>query len=161
MASKMITKDSNLPERRAMPEFVSVPVPVERVQEVYELLARQPTRTPLGRPVSQEGYAEGWSQTLIDRMFIESSDAMRRILNAIADRSPGWITTAEIAETSGLTSRQVVAALGPFGKRIRGRYGMSHWPFASREFVDVGILKYSMTAETSARITELSEVARE
>lgn len=144
-----------------MPEFVSVPVPVERVHEVYELLARRPAKPSLQRPVSEDGYAEGWNQAAIDRMFVESSDAMRRILSAIAGRSPGWITTAEIAEASGLTSRQVVAALGPFEKRVRGRYGMSHWPFASREFVDVGILKYSMTPETAARITELSEVGTE
>lgn len=144
-----------------MPEFVSVPVPVERVQEVYELLARQPARVSRGRSATEDGYAEGWSQALIDRMFVESSDAMRRILNAIAQKSPGWVTTGEIAEASGLTSRQVVAALGPFEKRVRGRYGMSHWPFESREFVDAGILKYSMTPETATRITELTEVSKE
>lgn len=144
-----------------MPEFVSVPVPVERVQEVYELLARQPARVSRGRIATEDGYAEGWSQALIDRMFVESSDAMRRILNAIAQKSPGWVTTGEIAEASGLTSRQVVAALGPFEKRVRGRYGMSHWPFESREFVDAGILKYSMTPETATRITELTEVSKE
>lgn len=144
-----------------MPEFVSVPVPVERVQEVYELLARQPATASVGAPITEPGYAEGWSQALIDRMFIESSDAMRRILNAIAHRSPGWVTTGEIAETSGLTARQVVAALGPFEKRVRGRYGMSHWPFESREFVDAGILKYSMSPETATRITELTQLSQE
>ena len=143
-----------------MPDFVSVPVPVERVQEVYELLARRPIHSP-EPPVGECGFEDGWTRALIDRMFIESSDAMRRILVSIAHRSPGWVTTGEIAEASKLTPRQVVASLGPFEKRVRGRYGMGTWPFASREFVDAGILKYSMTPETATRIIELMEDSSE
>jgi hypothetical protein len=135
-----------------MQDFVSVPVPVERVQEVYELLARQPSRLAHSQLVTQEGYPEGWSQGLLDRMFLESSSAMRRILNAIAKRPDKWVTTRDIAEASGLTARQVVASFGPFGKRIRGRYGMSRWPFETREFVDAGVFKYCMASEPSSRI---------
>ena len=136
-------------------EFVSVPVPVERVQEVYELLARQPARAPGGHRASDEGYPAGWSQPLIERMFVESSSAMRRMLCAIATRSPSWVSTHEIAVASGLTDRQVIASLGPFGKRVRGRYAMSLWPFETRQFVDAGIRKYSMSPETASRILEL------
>ena len=142
-----------------MPEYVSVPVPVERVQEVYELLARQPIRLPVRSMTTEDGYAEGWSQSLLDRMFLESSAPMRRILFSIAERSPAWVTTAEIAEASGLTARQVVASFGPFGKRIRGRYWMSHWPFETREFVDAGVFKYCMSPETSSRIVALMSEA--
>jgi hypothetical protein len=142
-----------------MPEFVSVPVPLERVQEVYELLARQPSRLTAGQLVTEEGYEEGWNRELLDRMFHESSSAMRRILCVIAERSPAWVTTAEIAEASGLTSRQVVASFGPFEKRVRGRYGLSRWPFKTREFVDAGMFKYCMSPETSDRVIALrSEV---
>lgn len=77
-----------------MLEFVSVPVPVERVHEVYELLARRPTGPSASPRISDEGYPAGWTQDLIDRMFVESSSAMRRILLAIARKSPGWTTTA-------------------------------------------------------------------
>lgn len=140
-----------------MSEFVSVPVPAERVQEVYALLARQPLRTTAAQPVSEDGYPDGWSKALIERMFIESSSAMRRILAAIAHRSPGWVTTGEIADAASLTARQVVASLGPFEKRIRGRYGMGRWPFDAREFVDAGIFKYSMSAEVASRILELAD----
>jgi len=136
-------------------EFVSVPVPVERVQEVYELLARQPSRSAEIPTATQEGYAEGWNQALIDRMFIESSAAMRSILHAIAERSTDWVTTEEIAQASGLTARQVVASFGPFKKRVRGRYGMPRWPFDRREFVDAGVFKYRMSAETSSLIIAL------
>ncbi len=138
-----------------MPEFVSVPVPVERVQEVYELLARQPGKALVEPSVTEDGYAEGWNQALLDRMLIESSSSMRRILCVIAEHAPGWATTADIAEASGLTARQVVASLGPFGKRIRGRYGMSQWPFETREFVDAGVFKYRMSPETSNRVMSL------
>jgi hypothetical protein len=140
-----------------MLEFVSVPVPAERVQEVYALLARQPTRPSASPKVTDDGHPAGWTQDLVDRMFVESSSAMRRILLAIAKKSPGWATTAEIAEASDLTARQVVASLGPFEKRVRGRYGMSRWPFETREFVDAGLRKYSMLPNTAARIVALTE----
>jgi hypothetical protein len=142
-----------------MPDFVSVPVPVERVQEVFELLARQPSRPSGGVSVTEDGYAEGWNQALLDRTFVESSSAMRRILHVIAERSPAWVTTAEIAEASGLTARQVVASFGPFEKRIRGRYALNRWPFDTREFVDAGIFKYRMSASTANRIMALMSEA--
>jgi hypothetical protein len=141
-----------------MPDFVSVQVPVERVQEVYELLGRQPARPSVMHSVAEDGYPAGWSKALVDRMFIESSDAMRRILLAIAQRSPGFVPTADIAAASGLTVRQVVASLGPFEKRVRGRYGMALWPFEAREFVDAGIFKYSMSPLTASRIVELTQL---
>ena len=139
-----------------MTDLVHVPVPVERLQEVYAVLAREPAKPSAGHQVLEEGYPAGWSKALIDRMFVESSSAMRRILSAIAQRSPSWVTTGEIAEASEMTGRQVVASLGPFEKRVRGRYGMSQWPFAARQFVDEGIVKYSMSPETADRILELA-----
>lgn len=142
-----------------MPDFVNVPVPLERVQEVYELLARQPVRPPAGETVTEDGYPEGWNRALLDRMFLESSAAMRRILSAIALRSCTWVTTTDIAAASDLTARQVVASLGPFEKRVRGRYGLGRWPFDTREFVDAGVFKYCMSEEVADRITALmSEV---
>jgi hypothetical protein len=139
-----------------MPEFVNIPVPIERVQEVYELLARPSgTRTAIGPQVTDNGYPEGWSQAMIERMFIESSSAMRRILCSIAERSPSWVTTAEIGAAAELSPRQVIASLGPFEKRVRGRYGMNRWPFEAREFVDAGIFKYSMSEGTAAGILGL------
>ena len=128
-----------------MTDFVSVPVPIDRVQEVYELLARPPIRRIGQQFRDEDGYAEGWNQALLDRMFLESSSAMRQILHVIAERSPAWVTTAEIAEASGLTARQVAASFGPFEKRVRGRYGLNRWPFETREFVDAGIFKYRMS----------------
>ena len=135
-----------------MSEFVSVPVPVDRVQEVYRLLASQPKRTAIGPQVTDNGHPEGWNKAMIERMFVESSSAMRRILHALAERSPKWTTTGQIAEASGMTPRQVVASLGPFEKRVRGRYGMRRWPFEAREFVDAGVFKYSMSTGTAEGI---------
>jgi len=140
----------------SVPEYVSVPVPVHRVQEVYELLARQRVRPTEGHQAGEEGYADGWSRALVDRMFLESSEAMRRILLALAQEPASWVTTKQIASACGLTPRQVVASFGPFEKRIRGRYGMGRWPFEAREFVDAGIFKYCMSPTTAERITELT-----
>jgi hypothetical protein len=147
-----------------MPELVNVPVPVERLQEVYALLARDPARPSASHQVLEVGYPAGWSTALVDRMFMESSSAMRQILTAIAQNSPNWVTTGEIADACGMTTRQVIASLGPFKKRVRGRYAMSRWPFAAREFVDAGILKYSMSPQVAAHVLELAaqvEDARE
>jgi len=140
-----------------MPDFVSVPVPSDRVQEVYALLAREPVRSSADRTASDDG----WSHSLIERMFVESSGAMRRILAAVAQQSPDWVTTGEIAIASGLTVRQVIASLGPFEKRVRGRYRMSEWPFAARQFVDEGIFKYSMSPETATWILDLTAQLQE
>ena len=140
-----------------MPDLVHVPVPVERLQEVYAVLAREPAKSSISYQVLEEGYPAGWTQALMDRMLVESSNAMRRILTAIAQRSPSWVTTVDIADASGLTTRQVIASLGPFEKRVSGRYQMSHWPFAAREFVDAGILKYSMSPEVAKHVLELAE----
>lgn len=135
--------------------MVNVPVPVDRLQEVYEVLARRPAGLSIVHE-GEDGYPNGWTRTLVDRMFVESSSAMRRILCSVARKSPGWITTGQIADVSELTARQVVAALGPFEKRVRGRYGRSEWPFAARQFVDEGILKYSMLPSVADRILELA-----
>jgi len=139
-----------------MPELVHVPVPVERLQEVYALLARAPHQSSTSHEVLEEGYPAGWTKPLMERMFTESSSAMRRILTAIAQSSPSWVSTGEIAEACGVTTRQVIASLGPFEKRVRGRYAMSRWPFAAREFVDAGILKYSMSPEVAAQVQGLA-----
>jgi len=138
-----------------MTEMVHVPVPIDRLQEVYEVLAKRPVESA---PVqwTEDGYPPGWSRVLIDRMYIESSSAMRRILSAVAHGSPGWITTSEIADACSLTPRQVIASFGPFEKRCRGRYGMKERPFAAREFVDEGIIKYSMLPGAASQVLELS-----
>lgn len=141
-----------------MPEFVNVPVPLERVQEVYALLARQSAKR-LSGDWAAVGSSESWSQVLVERMFLESSSAMRRILHSIAQASPRWVTTGDIAGVTGLTARQVVASLGPFGKRVRGRYGMRTWPFEAREFADAGVVKYFMSPETASRIAALAAQA--
>lgn len=138
-----------------MPDFVSVPVPVDRVQEVYELLARQAPQSPANRRATQDGYADGWDQALVDRMFTESSETMRGILYAIAQACPRWLSTEDVSVATGLRTRQVVAALGPFEKRVRGRYGMDQWPFEARPFVDTGAFKYSMSPGTANRIIAL------
>jgi hypothetical protein len=139
-----------------MAEFVNIPVPADRVLEVYELLAREPVESASTLYESGGLHHAGWTDMLIERMFVESSTAVRRILTAIAHRSPGWMGTDEIAQSSGLSVRQVAASLGPLKKRVRGRYGMSQWPFASREFVDAGILKYSMSPRIADRVLQLA-----
>lgn len=143
-----------------MTEFVSVPVPVDRVQEVYELLARpkvavnNPHWTAPQSSDDENPYADTseWPDKLLDRLVEESSPVMRGILGVMADRSPEWVTTADIAKETELQPRQVVAALGPFFKRVRGRYSKENPPFGSREFSADGLYRFSMPRENAMRV---------
>lgn len=143
-----------------MTEFVSVPVPVDRVQEVYELLARpkaavnNPHWTAPQSGDDESPYADTpeWPDELLDRLVEESSPVMRGILGVMADCSPKWVSTQDIATETELEPRQVVAALGPFFKRVRGRYAKENPPFDAREFPSDGLYRYSMPRENSLRV---------
>ena len=94
-----------------MPDMVHVPVPVDGLQEVYEVLARRPA-APSAVHVTDDGYPYGWSRELFDRMFVESSSAMRRVHHGRGFHVLRWVNTVEIADASGLTARQMVARSG-------------------------------------------------
>lgn len=163
-----------------MTEFVNIPVPVDRAQEVYELLAKKKggsndsaqTSAVVGLGPGDEGFdpfAGGfdpladefdpyvsrspWTDELLDRMAVDSSPNMRNILGVIADHSPSWVTTGQIAdEIDGLTARQVASAFGPFQRRVTNRYKMKALPFEARFFSDEGLYRYSMPGEIAPRM---------
>ncbi|MDO8847714.1 MAG: hypothetical protein Q7W51_04935 [Coriobacteriia bacterium] len=122
-----------------MTEFVNVPVPADRVQDVYEFLAKT-KRAAFNNPDWDEEQAKSyarppyqWDEELVGRMVQESSEKMRSILRSLAadgvGRDPQSVD--DIAKLTGLERAQVVATLGPFDKRVKGRYGMKVMPFDS------------------------------
>lgn len=109
-------------------EFILVPVPRERVQEVYRLLAQEPA--PAGVVGAQETPAAqpgSWTEADIVTAYRESPEKMKLFLDYLAS-SPGQsFTSAETANAVGYTRQQQAGMLGAFGHRAKRRYGRSSW----------------------------------
>src|ERR1035437_10934574 len=96
------------------PEYVSLPVPVDRGQDVYELLARP------GGAGAVDGVSATslpWSEELLQRAYDESSKAMRAVLETLASRPGERIPVTELTEAAGLERGQFPGVLGAFGRR--------------------------------------------
>lgn len=160
-----------------MTEFVNVPVPVDRVQEVYQLLARRTAHEgPRSSTAAYENlrdndslddpgdycpegdsYAEQgeWTNKMLDVMVAESSARMKKILGVLGDCAPVQMSASAIAEEAGLNSaREVVAAMGPFAKRVYGRYGMKTLPFDSQRCGEERFFTFSMTPDIGYRVAQ-------
>jgi hypothetical protein len=120
-------------------EFVMVPVPAGRVQEVYALLARPSgsgTAAVHAEVASSEG---GWTTDLVRRMFKESGDPMQQMLRLLADADGAEISTNEIASKLALPkgAMSVAGMAGALGRRVSSRYGMEGPPWTTRwRFID-------------------------
>lgn len=117
-------------------EFVMVPVPAGRVQEVYALLAGPPGLTMQAEGPRSEG---GWNADLVRRMFKESGDPMQQMLRLLADAGGAEISTNEIAKQLGLPkgAMSVAGMAGALGRRVASRYGMDGPPWTTRwRFID-------------------------
>jgi len=119
-------------------EFINVPVPVQHVTAVYELIARLaagggPDRTEVS--VSPEkGKAPTLSEGLVSRMYGESEPAHRRFLEYLAEHPDQWLDSQSVADGLGLEHgrKSLAGSLGAFGRRAEHRYGglkpfESHW----------------------------------
>ena len=103
-----------------MEDFVMVPVPASRVQEVYELLAKPAALSPAGDRMP-------WPPETLKRCYSESSERFQKFLDTLADNAETPVSGGDLAKATGLTYRSGVAGmLGAAGKRIDGRY---HLPF--------------------------------
>lgn len=104
--------------------YVQVPVPEEHVPAVYDLLNRlQKGEAPRvdGEPVGPPPKA---TAGLIERVYDESKEPHRRLLDFLAARPGEWIETSELIDGLKLTNRKSVAGLlGSYGRRASFRYG--------------------------------------
>ena len=109
-------------------EFVKVPVPVDRLQEVFALLAA--SRVAGERSVTVGRGAVPTAETdvasidveRIARAYRESSDAMKKALDHMADHAGHVIRMEELAGSVGYSAAQMRGTLGSFGNRWRNRY---------------------------------------
>ena len=131
-----------------MENFVMVPVPATRVQEVYELLAKPAHLSPAGD-------RKPWPPETLKRCYRESSEHFQKFLDHLADNAATPVSGGDLAKATGLTYRNGVAGmLGAAGKRIDGRYHLS-FPWARHWRASESQNYYTMSQEDAAVIKSL------
>ena len=132
-------------------EYISMPIPVDRVQEVYELLARPRGESP--QPSSQPSNGgDGLDPVLIERAYRESPDAMRKVFDHLAANAGQDVVTQELGDAVGYTAHQMAGTLGAFGRRWKNRYHggkAAKWPFSARWDYGTGNAVYNMDPEVA------------
>jgi hypothetical protein len=123
--------------------YVSIPVPEERVQEVYELLAR-----PLASPTSSDSPSQ-FSDVDVRRMWTESGERMRIVLARLGDHPDEEFTAKELAKLLEVTTNQFSGVMGAFGHRVKSRYGWSEWPIAWRWDNEKSTVIYTMPSKVA------------
>lgn len=126
--------------------YVSVPVPEDRVQEVYALLAGEAPGEPVGN-----GAAE-WAQEAIVRMYRESPPAMRAFLDHLCDHAGQEFTLQQMADAIDRTAQQTRGVLGAFGHRVSSRYRWTSWPILSEWDSEERTVLYEMSPAVAQMI---------
>jgi hypothetical protein len=106
---------------KTTPEYVYVPVPADRVEDVNRFL--------LGL-ADTKGAVDSDLDRLVNRVYRESDEQFRRLLALLA-RSPGDpLSTELVAEELQLERgpASLAGMLGAFGRRANNRYD-GFWPF--------------------------------
>jgi hypothetical protein len=104
-----------------------------------------------------EALVNGWTVPLLRRAYDESGDAMRAILQFLADNAGKEVTTYDVAD--GVEAMKdwnsVAGALGAFGRRCSNRYGMKEQPWSWRFDTDDRVLM-KMPATVAAVIKQVA-----
>jgi hypothetical protein len=102
-------------------EFVYVPVPLGRVEDVYRLLAGQATESA--------DASTALAQT-VRRIYLESDEPFRNLLRFLADHPGQPMSTGEVAAALRLPNgaASLAGMLGAFARRSKSRYE-GYWPF--------------------------------
>lgn len=123
-----------------MPEYVQVPVPVDRLQEVYEVLGR----APRAAGPAQAATTNGWTDALLTRAYNESPAAMKGVLDFLAAHPEEVIRSDQVARAIDHTNPGLAGVLGAFGRRHRNRYSMESPPFEARWSHEDNMVVYRM-----------------
>lgn len=97
--------------------FVYVPVPQERVAEVYELLAGEP------KGAADVG-VDRQRLRLLERIYRESDVGLRSLLRYLSKRPERPVTTTKVAKDLELPrgASSLAGMLGAFARRSQNRY---------------------------------------
>ena len=147
-------------------EYIHIPVPADRVQEVYELLARPKAepRVIADAPVDAlttamvDSREAAEQPALVARIYRESPDTMKSMMKALAARAGHGVPMEVVAEEVGRAPRQMAGALGAFGRRFKHRYSMeaTHWPFEAWWDYERNTMVYRMSTNVAEVIESLN-----
>lgn len=144
-----------------MDSFINIPVPIDRVDEVYAVLGkpRAATRAPVAQPEAPDAKpaapAAAVAEDVIVRAYRESPPGMKAVFDCLADRPEQEVPMKELAAGIDREPKQVSGVLGAFGRRWKNRYHQTGgWPFASWWDWDESQMHYRMSADVAAVIRE-------
>ena len=127
-----------------MSNFVMLPVPEDRVQDVYTLLARGPEPKVEEPDAIDVKLSNEWSDEEIKRAYSESTGAIRQVLGLLA-QSPGQrFDSEQLYEKLEISRSQWSGVTGAFGKKVKNRYGKSNKPFREDWDDEAGSMYYTM-----------------
>lgn len=136
-------------------QFIEIPVPVDRVDEVYQLLARTPKHyADAGRP------AAALDGSVVVRAYRHTSNTMRQFMDLLGENPGVFITGPDMERRLGLTSAQFRGHLGGFTRLL---YGPLNQPVGSSWFFDAeprgqgGTVEYRATDHVAAEIRRAKE----
>ncbi len=143
-------------------EYVYVPVRKRWVPKVFELVTEleQSDQVVIEEPEPPPVEADGngaLDPALVRRMYEESQEPHRRLMEYLAERPGEVIYTRALAEALGLPNgaRSLAGMLGAFGRRAEHRYGgskpwESEWDPAAYE------AKHRMAPEVAEQIKKIA-----
>jgi hypothetical protein len=131
-------------------EFIMVPVPEDRVQEVYTLLASPPGGDPPA--ASAVVRSSEWTQDEVIRAYRESHGHMKGVLDYLAARPGQPVRSDELYQALGLTSDQFKGVMGSWGKRSKNRYEKNQWFFDGTWNPESWMVVYTMSEEDAETI---------
>jgi hypothetical protein len=129
-------------------EFVLVPVPPERVLDVYALLAGDRTERR-ETPSLSEPPPDVWRPELVERAYRESPPGMKQVFDYLAQRAGKQVAMEELARGVRRSATQVAGVLGAFGRRHKNRYQIKQPPFEAVWDHGRGMVVYQMSPEVA------------
>jgi hypothetical protein len=140
---KSIEEVINMTNKYESDELVTVQVPRSLLSDVYGFIA---SRTAGDGAVAEEEQVEAAAKKveldrdLVRRMYNESGDAHRKLMEYLAATPDTWQYSSEVAKGLGLPhgAKSLAGMLGAFGRRASHRYGenkpwVSEWDIAQSE----------------------------
>jgi hypothetical protein len=135
--------------------FMLVPVPTERVLEVYALLA--------GEEVHNREQAEGWSEADLRRLVeVVRSELTMSALDHLSARPGLWVPQEDLANACGASSVALRAAFSGLTRTLKARLRREDWPVAVRSQRLEGKLRttYTMDEQTAEAFRKVRKSER-
>lgn len=141
-------------------EIAYVPVPRQWLSSIYERLSELARESQAGGSavVVQTGTQPCLDEQMLRRIYEDSMEPHRRLMNLMAEHPDEWRYSSEIAADLELEhgSRGLAGMLGAYGRRAKHRYAelkpwQSEWDSAREE------MRHMMPADVAETIRGLAQ----